>query len=95
MIGNGFIMNWYYHSKVGIDIIYFWKQILKFTPALILPIILGILFNYLFDLNHILNFLTFGFIYVLVLCTSFWVLGMNKYEKELIGKPIRHILKKK
>lgn len=95
VIGNGFIMNWYYHSKVGIDIIYFWKQILKFTPALILPIILGILFNYLFDLNHILNFLTFGFIYVLALCTSFWVLGMNKYEKELIGKPIRQILKKK
>jgi O-antigen/teichoic acid export membrane protein len=91
VIGNGFIMNWYYHVKVGLDIKYFWKQILSFVPSLISPILAGSLFNILFDLTNIINFLFFGSIYVLIFCTSMWLIGMNEYEKELIGNPIKKV----
>ena len=43
LIGNGFIMNIYYHKRVGIDIPYFWKEILKIFPAFILPLLTGYL----------------------------------------------------
>ena len=28
IIGNGFIMNWYYQTHIGLDMVYFWKRIL-------------------------------------------------------------------
>lgn len=94
LVGNGLIMNWYNHFKVGLDMKYFWKQILSFTPALIFPLLFGILINIFIDLYSIVNFLGFGIIYVLVFCISMWFVGMNQYEKNLIGKPISMILKR-
>lgn len=94
IIGNGFLMNWYYHAKVGLDMKYFWKQIISFIPALIMPILVGILINSFFDLYNALNFLGFGIIYVIIFFISMWFIGMNQYEKDLIGKPIRRILDK-
>lgn len=93
IVGNGFIMNWYNHIKVGLDMKFFWKQILKFIPAFILPIFAGILITNYIDLYNLLNFLCFGFIYVICFGISMWFIGMNQYEKDLIGKPILIILK--
>ena len=81
LIGNGFIMNWYYHVKVGINIIYFWKQILSFISSLVAPIVAGVLINSLFNLNNLFNFICFGIIYVIIFFTSMWIIGMNQYEK--------------
>ena len=94
LIGNGLMMNWYNHVKVGLDMKFFWKQILSFLPALILPTAVGIVMNSLFDLNDIFFFLGFGVIYVIVFCFSMWFIGMNQYEKDLLGKPVRKILDK-
>lgn len=94
LVGNGLIMNWYNHVKVGLDMKYFWKQILSFSPALIFPLLFGILINMFINLYSMVNFLGFGIIYVLVFCISMWFIGMNQYEKNLIGKPISMILKK-
>ena len=92
IIGNGLIMNWYNHAKVGLDMKFFWKQILSFVPALILPIVVGIVMNSMFDLNDIFYFLGFGAIYVIIFCLSMWFIGMNQYEKDLLGKPIKRLL---
>jgi len=91
IIGNGFLMNWYNHVKVGLDMKFFWKQIMNFVPALIVPIIFGICINNLFNLNNIIYFLGFGILYVVVYCTSMWLFGMNQYEKDLLGKPIKKL----
>lgn len=94
LIGNGLIMNWYYHEKVGLDIKYFWGQILKFIPSILPPTIIGILMVLFVDLYHILSFLICGIIYVIIFCVSMWFLGMNKYEKDLVCKPMSKIIKK-
>ena len=93
IIGNIFIMNWYYHRKVGLDMKYFWKQIISFIPSFIPPLIIGILINLCIDLYKIKMFLLGGFIYVIVYIVSMWFLGMNQYEKDLIGKPINKLFK--
>lgn len=77
IVGNVFIMNWYYHTRVGINIKYFWTQIFRFIPALVLPTITGIVIYIYVDLNNIINFLIFGTFYVFVYCASMWLCGMN------------------
>ncbi|NLJ96643.1 MAG: oligosaccharide flippase family protein, partial [Clostridiales bacterium] len=95
IIGNGIIMNWYNHVKVGLDMKFFWNQILRFVPALIAPILAGILINSIFNLYNIFYFLGFGIIYIIIFCGSMWFLGMNQYEKDLVGKPILRLLRRK
>lgn len=89
IIGNGFVMNWYNHNKIGLDIIYFWRQILRFIPAFVLPVIYGIIIVRLVDLNNLINFLIFGLIYVLIFLISMWLFGMNDYEKSLVKNPFK------
>lgn len=88
-IGNGIVMNWYYHSKVGLNMGYFWKKIFKFTPAFIIPILYGIIVNQTIDLYSVANLIIYGFIYVLIFVLSMWFFGMNDYEKNLIKNPFR------
>lgn len=83
IIGNGFAINWYNHKKVGIDMVYFWKNILNFTPAILIPTIYGVAIYSIVDLYNIKNFIVHGIIYLLIYMTSMWYWGMNDYEKSL------------
>jgi O-antigen/teichoic acid export membrane protein len=94
LIGNGLIMNWYYHNKVGLDMRYFWKEISKFAKALLLPIAVGIVMYLFIDLYRIIAFLLCGIIYVTVFFISMWLFGMNQYEKDLIRRPVIRIVKR-
>lgn len=94
-IGNVIIMNFYYHFQIGLNMEFFWKQIMKFFPALLIPLIVGILMNYYFDLYVLENLLIFGIIYLTVFCISIWVLGMNEYEKNLIREPFKKFIERR
>lgn len=94
-IGNVLIMNWYYHTKIGLNIIYFMQQIAKLIPSLILPTIAGYVFFRYLDLHYIPNFIIFAILFMLIYSVSLWIFGLNKYEKELITKPIHKIIKRK
>ncbi|MGN1134511.1 MAG: oligosaccharide flippase family protein [Oscillospiraceae bacterium] len=93
--GNIFFMNWYYHKRIGLNMVYFWKQIASFIPALIAPTILGIVFMKLFSLSNLLVFAVCIVVYVLVYCASMWLFGMNKDEQNLIAAPLSKIFKRK
>lgn len=94
LIGNGLIMNWYYHNRVGLDMRYFWREILKVTKSLFTPIVVGILLHLFIDMYNISTFLICGVIYVIIFSISMWFLGMNQYEKDLIGKPVLKIVRR-
>ena len=94
VVGNGLIMNLYYHNRVGLDIKYFWREIMRFIPALFPPIIVGTLMAFYLNINKFIVFLICGIFYVIVFCISMWFLGMNQYEKNLVGKPILKIIKR-
>lgn len=93
VIGNIIFMNWYYHNRMGINMITFWTNILKFTPALIPPSIIGILIMQYVDIKNIYILIIAIVIYTLVYITSFWLLGMNSEEKNMIMLPLKRILK--
>lgn len=91
---NGLIMNVYYHKKINLDIIFFWKSILNQSKGLIMPIIVGVLITKFVNLNSIPMLLLSIVVYSIIYCASEWLIGMNTYEKELVKKPVVKILKK-
>lgn len=90
--GNIVFMNWYYQKRIGLDMFFFWKEISKFIPALIAPIIVGILIIKFADITGLLRITIFALIYTIVYCISMYFFGMNKEEKQLVMEPIRKIL---
>lgn len=89
--GNVIIMNIFYHKVIKLNMVLFWKEIVKFLPALILPVICGYSLMTFVDLTDLLNFILGTFVFAVVFTFSFWVLGMNSYEKDLIRVPLYHL----
>ncbi|MBO5212804.1 MAG: polysaccharide biosynthesis protein [Clostridia bacterium] len=94
LLANGLVMNIYYHKRCNIDIIAFWKNILRISLGLILPIGAGIILNYFVDLYNIWYLFGAIIIYSVIYCISMWFIGMNSYEKDIIRKPIKKIISK-
>lgn len=94
LIGNGLIMNIYYHKAIGLNMFSFWKGILRFLPALVLPCLTGSLIMVYADLSHAGYFIGYALLFVVVYGISFYFLGMNTSEKDLIMKPIKSIVSK-
>ena len=87
LVGNGLFMNWYYQKRIGINILYFWKEIIKLVPAIIVAVIIGEIINRFRINTGIMSFMIYAVLYVSVFVIVMWYIGMNKEEKELILKP--------
>ncbi|MDD3079004.1 MAG: oligosaccharide flippase family protein [Paludibacter sp.] len=94
IVGNVLVMNWYYHKKVGLNIVHFTKEIIKILPALILPAIVGILLILLKLEGTYLTLLIQVLIFVFVFIFSMWKFGMNNYEKDLVLNPLKKLFGK-
>lgn len=91
LIGNGLIMNIYYHKKIGLDMFYFWKQILSFVPALVAPLLIGFLIMRFIVIDNVFIFIGLILAYIAIYSLSMFFLGMNENEKNLIRKPLNKI----
>lgn len=94
VVANGLIMNIYYQKKCNIDILGFWKSILRLSVSLILPIAVGSLMMRYVDLFTLWKLFVCVIVYAVVYSVSVWFVGMNRYEKDLILKPLKKILRK-
>lgn len=94
IVANGLIMNVYYHKKCNVDILAFWKNIIRMLPGIIAPALLGILINHI-GIHSTWIFLGLIVLYCMVYAASMWLLAMNESEKALLTKPIKRLLKGK
>lgn len=94
LIGNGIIMNVYYHKRVGLNIIKFWKEIFEFLPSFVFPILFVLVYTHFVDIYTISYFLLGIISYTIIYILSVWLFGLNQFEKELISKPLRKVLNK-
>lgn len=94
LIGQGLIMNIYYHRVQHLDILSFWHEIMKMS---VVPVVMTVGGSWL--VQHIgcmgfggilLGIILFAGIYI----PLFWFVGMNQYERKLIGKPVFAFLKR-
>ena len=85
LLGNGLIMNWYYHEKIGLNIIYFWKEILKIVPAIIVAVGVCIVTKLVINIDSIGSFCVVGVVYTACYSLCMWLMGFNAYEKQLVS----------
>ena len=87
ILGNGIFMNLYYHKKLSINIIVFWKEILKATKGIIPPVVICYIITRCYDINTWPSLILFVSIYTILYTVSVWFFSFNLYEKNLvIGK---------
>lgn len=94
ILANGIIMNIYYHKKLGLNMIKFWKNILKILPSEIIPVLFGIFILKVVKVDTLIEFLAFGVLYILIFSVSVWFLGMNDSERNLIKEPASRVFKR-
>lgn len=93
--GDGLIMNWYYARRIGIDILYFWKNILKMSPVMI---IMGVFAWHILNRIEIINWFIFfvaAILYTIIYFILAYVFMMNNYERNIVIGPIKRILRNK
>ncbi len=82
------ILNVYYHQEVGLDIILFWKNILKMSLPSIIIVAVGLFLLRFIEINTWFEL----FVSALIIGATFFVLSyylsFNSYEKEVLLMPI-------
>lgn len=94
VLGQIIVMNVYYQVKQKINIVKFWIEIAKmsFVPA-------ALTIGGYFALRHFAtdNWISLGigiFAYLVVYLPLFFMLSMNKFERDLVLNPVRKLIKK-
>lgn len=77
------VMNVFYHKKLYIDIIAFWKSILGMCKGVIIPVSVGVLIRICFPADTVVKLLFEIIFYSIVYCMSQWFFSMNTEEKDL------------
>ena len=94
VLGQIIVMNVYYQVKQKIDIVGFWIEIIKMS---IVPAVLTVLTYYVlqqYALDTVVKLVAGIVLYLVVYLPLFFTLSMNAYERDLILKPIKKILKR-
>lgn len=89
LIGNGITLNIYYHKKIGLNIVVFWKEIFKsFLPIFLTGLGFYILREKIYgnDEVFLITYLSHVFLYFAVFSIVVWLFVMNNYEKSLINR---------
>ncbi|MFD1334540.1 oligosaccharide flippase family protein [Oceanobacillus iheyensis] len=92
-LGNTIIMNMYYHLKVGINMLRFWKSILLMSLPVVASLCIGFGIMYMINSNNLIlmpfNIIMYSVIFMFLM----WYFGFNIYEKELITSIIKRFQK--
>lgn len=94
LLGQGLIMNIYYHTRQGLDIRAFWYEILKMS---IVPVILCLGAVYLLRNTTLDSWLSLGaaiVVFAMVYTPLFFRFSMNRSERDLFIKPVKSIVRK-
>lgn len=84
VIGQGFILNWYYHKKMRIDIPLFWRQILSLLVIVCILCCLGLFTIQQVSINSWLSLFIGVAIFIPIFIAATWFGGMNSEEKMLV-----------
>ena len=89
LIGNGLIMNLFYHKALKINMLYFWKEILKTWKGFLLPAILALVIKQCVAFESMRIFLISAVLFIAVYCASILKLSCNSEERGLIFSILR------
>ena len=94
IVCNGFVMNWYYHRHIGLDMKAFWASILRIVPSFVPPVLLGALAVRLHAFEGYGGVLLFALPYSIAYGVSVYLLAMNESERALVRGMARRIARR-
>ena len=94
VVANICFMNWYYHNRINMDMIYFWKNIAGMCRGLLIPIIAGAAILAFINTDGIVRFAVFVCIYTVIFAVSMWFFGINEDEKLQVKSIVNRIRKR-
>ena len=91
--GNIIFINWYYQKRIELDMRYFWKSILRATPSVCIPCVIGVMITSFLTIQTPMQLAIFVLIYVSIYALSIWFFGFNDYEKGLVKTVVSRFTK--
>lgn len=86
IVGQGFLMNWYYWKRVGLNIPRFWKNILNIEGIPLALCILFLILGQFVEFYNIYVFLMGVVVYVILYVILIWNFSMEPNEKQMIAE---------
>ncbi|MFI3279529.1 MAG: oligosaccharide flippase family protein [Rikenellaceae bacterium] len=92
VVGQIVVMNIYYHRRIRIDILRFWREIggMSLVPLLLLA--LGWYLGSFYEISSIGQFVVAAAIFSILYLPLFYRFSLNSYERGLLGDVTRKIL---
>lgn len=91
ILGQGIFMNIFYQKKIGINIVEFWRNILKMSIPIAICVCIAVAIKVFIPISTvpmlILQILVYSSIYIIFV----WKWSMNDSEKDLILKPLEKV----
>lgn len=84
LLGTGMFMNWYYHNRIGLDMLYFWRNMLPTIALSIGTVVLCLGGSALLPVNSILSFIVWGIGYSLLFVGLAWRFSLTDMEREKV-----------
>lgn len=94
LLGQGLIMNIYYHKKQNLNIWKFWKEILKMS---VVPVVMCLSAMYILHDRSLDSWFTLGMsvsLFMIIYLLLFFCFSMNQSERDLFIKPIGSFIHK-
>ena len=88
---NVFLMNIYYYKVIKINVIKFWKSIIKMTIPFIIPVSLILIIMKLISFTPIVNIIIFASLYSLMYFLIAYLFSMNEYERGIIKNILKRL----
>lgn len=93
LLGQGIFMNFYYQKKIGLDIIYFWKEMLKWiAPVLVMAGIATVVLRHL-TIDTWFKLIGCACVYSCIYLIVLYFIGLNHEQKKMVQSKMRYILK--
>lgn len=86
VVGNILLMNWYYQTKIGLDIKAFFKNMIRPTIVLIMAYMEGILVKRFFAVDSWFAFISQGAVFICVYGILLYIWGLNQEERENVRR---------
>ena len=94
LLGQWFIMNIYYKVRQRLDILKFWKQIIKMAIMPCIMTVGGFLIVQRIPVTNWLTFMLTGIVFVTIYLPLFYKYSMNTYERVTIMNPLIKAMQK-
>ncbi len=91
LLGTGLFMNWYYQARIGLNMFYFWRNVLPTIALAVGATVVCLGGCALIPVNSILTFILWGIAYSLLFGGLSWKFSLTAAER---GKVLERFVKK-